>query len=112
MNKYYSGYISTDWDEIPPNSTLKGRSFSLSFGVSRYGKKKEFSEVKARKGKEVIIEGKEVIIKAKNFENAQKASELIHAGLTLITGIPPSPDRPGIFPILKEESENLQFQEG
>jgi len=111
MKKYYSGFISTDWYEMPANYILKGKYFSISFDVPRYGKSKEFSEVRSLKGEEVIIEGKEVIIETANFKNAEKASELIHAALTLILGESPSRDRPGIFPLSKEESEILQVRE-
>jgi len=97
---------------MPANSTLKGKYFSIFFDVTRYGKNKEFGEVRSFKGEEAIIEGKEAIIEAANFENAEKASELIHAALTLMLGEPPSLDRPGIFPLLKEESEILQVKEG
>lgn len=105
MNKYYSGYISTDWNKIPADSILKGKYFSISFYIPRDGKNFISQRIKDPKGGETEVEGKEVIIETAYFENAEKASELIHSALTLLRGEPPSSERPGIRPLSKEESE-------
>jgi len=105
LKKYYSGYLSTDWFQMPSNFTLRGRYFSLYFGVPQNKDSFVSKRIISPNGREIEIEGKEIIIEASNFENAVKASELIHASSVLISGGLLSWNAPKVHPFSKEESE-------
>lgn len=105
MNKYYSGYIITNYKE---NKIGKGKYFNLyldnpqdinkNFGMWDIEKDILGNII------EIIKKGKEVIIETNNLDNAIKTSELINASLVLINAL--DNERPKIYPFSENKGED------
>lgn len=98
LEKYYSGYITMDWNDKYGKPPYKGKFFIIDFDVAKNGPRTIIGEEVDSNGTPILIEGKEAIIETRSIENAAKASELILTSIILLESYILSDDLPTIVP--------------
>ena len=109
LKKYYSGYITMNWNDKYGEPPYKGKYFKIDFDVPRDRHNIVSERTINPNGNKSVFNGKEAIILTKNIENAINVSYLIEASLSLLYGnVSTSTGRilyP--FPFSKKEKEEI-----